>query len=171
MTQYGGRRPTYATTSRWSQTRHLRHRRGPRSPPRHRDAMPVAMVSLVLPRRIVCLSYAVLTDEHVNVTTRYIQHTHTHPFNGPFSGTTRAICKSAPHSRQMTMPVPHHSSFLQAGCPSCRPTNSVKALKTNQVYTNIILITTKPCLPRRVSLYQRPSSEEVVRFFFRFLPQ
>jgi len=23
-------------------------------------------------------------------------------------------------------------SFLQAGCPSCRPTNSVKALKTNQ---------------------------------------
>jgi len=23
-------------------------------------------------------------------------------------------------------------SFLQAGCPSCRPTNSVKALKANQ---------------------------------------
>ena len=27
------------------------------------------------------------------------------------------------------MPIPHHSSFLQAGCPSCRPTNSVNALK------------------------------------------
>jgi len=27
------------------------------------------------------------------------------------------------------MPAPHHSSFLQAGCPSCHPTNSVKALK------------------------------------------
>jgi len=27
------------------------------------------------------------------------------------------------------MPAPHHSVFLQAGCPSCRPTNSVKALK------------------------------------------
>jgi len=27
------------------------------------------------------------------------------------------------------MPAPHHSIFLQAGCPSCRPTNSVKALK------------------------------------------
>jgi len=27
------------------------------------------------------------------------------------------------------MPTPHHSSFLQAGCPSCRPINSVKALK------------------------------------------
>ena len=25
--------------------------------------------------------------------------------------------------------APHHSVFLQAGCPSCRPTNSVKALK------------------------------------------
>ena len=29
-----------------------------------------------------------------------------------------AICKSASRSRQITMPVPHHSSFLQAGCPS-----------------------------------------------------
>ena len=46
-----------------------------------------------------------------------------HPFNGPFSGT-------ASRSRQITMPVLHHSKvFLQAGCPSCRPTNSVKALK------------------------------------------
>ena len=84
-------------------------------------------------------------------------HTHTHPFNGPFSGTTRvsryqkgktnldllkqetvsgsgiswAICKSAPSSRQITTPAPHHLVFLQAGCPSCRPTNSVKALKAN----------------------------------------
>jgi len=80
--------------------------------------------------------------------------THTHPFNGPLSGTTQvgryqkvkpiwillkqetvigsgiswAICKSAPRSRQ------NHSStpplcFLQARCPSCHPTNSVKALK------------------------------------------
>jgi len=82
-------------------------------------------------------------------------HTHTHMFNGPFSGTTRVgryrkgetnldfteardsewqwhqlgICKSAPCSRQITTPAPHHSVFLQAGCPSCRPTNSVKALK------------------------------------------
>jgi len=82
-------------------------------------------------------------------------HTHTHPFNGPFSGTTQvsqyhkgktnlvllkqetvsgsgiswAICKSAPCSRQTTMPAPHHSVFLQAGCPFCQPTNSIKALK------------------------------------------
>ena len=71
-------------------------------------------------------------------------------FNSPFSRTTRltryqiwillkqekvsgsgiswAICKSAPRSRQITAPAPHHC-FLQAGCPSCCPTNSVKALK------------------------------------------
>jgi len=43
------------------------------------------------------------------------------------SGIIWAICKSAPRSRQ---PHQHPSlSFLQAGCPSCHPTNSVKALK------------------------------------------
>ena len=45
------------------------------------------------------------------------------------SGISWAICKTAPRSRQITTPAPHHSVFLQAGCPSCRPTNSVKALK------------------------------------------
>ena len=44
------------------------------------------------------------------------------------SGTSWAICKSEPRSRQKTMLAPP-LSFLQAGCPSCRPTNSVKALK------------------------------------------
>jgi len=79
-----------------------------------------------------------------------------HPFNVPLSGTTRvsryqkgktiwillkqeavsgsgiswAVCKSVPRSSQITMPAPHHLVFLQAGCPSCHPTNSVKALKT-----------------------------------------
>jgi len=76
-----------------------------------------------------------------------VTHTHTHPFNGPFvwdypgtrrakpiwillkhetvsgNGISWAICKSAPISS--TQPI----IFLQAGCPSCRPTNSVKALK------------------------------------------
>jgi len=42
-----------------------------------------------------------------------------------------AICKPAPHSRQIAMPAPHHSVFLQGGCPSCRPTNSIKALKAS----------------------------------------
>ena len=43
-------------------------------------------------------------------------------------------CKSASRSRQITMPVPHRSSFLQAGCPSCCSTNSIKALKANSWY-------------------------------------
>ena len=89
------------------------------------------------------------------------QHTHTHTqhtFNGSLSRTTRvsryrkvkpiwillkqetvsgsgiswAICKSAPHSRQITTPAPHRSSFLQTGCPSWCPTNSIKALKAYQ---------------------------------------
>ena len=47
------------------------------------------------------------------------------------SGISWAICKSAPHTRQITTPAPHHSVFLQAGCPSCRPTNSIKALKAS----------------------------------------
>ena len=82
-------------------------------------------------------------------------HTHTHPFNGPLSRTTRvsryqkgrpiwillkqetvsgsgiswAICKSAPRSRHYNHISTPPLSFLQAGCPSCHPTNSVKALK------------------------------------------
>jgi len=88
-------------------------------------------------------------------TTQVSRYTHTPPFNGPFSGTRQvsryrkgktnldfteaetlsgsgiswAICKSAPCSRQTTTPAPDHSVFLQAGCPSYRPTNSIKVLK------------------------------------------
>ena len=96
-----------------------------------------------------------------------VNHTHTHtpPFNGPFSGTTQvsryqngktnlnfteeqtvsdsgiswAICKSAPRSRQITTPATHHS-FLHSGCPSCRPSNSVKALKAKSVNQRLKLI-------------------------------
>ena len=55
------------------------------------------------------------------------------------SGISWTICQSAPRSRQITMPAPHHSVFLQTGCPSCRPTNSVKALKAKdaQRYSGI----------------------------------
>jgi len=93
------------------------------------------------------------------VTTESMQlYTHTHPFNGPFpglpgwagtrkvkpiwilleqetvsgSGISWTICKSAPRCRQITTPAPHHSVFLQTGCPSCRPTNSVQALKAKK---------------------------------------
>jgi len=46
------------------------------------------------------------------------------------SGIRWAICISAPRPRQITTPAPHHS-VLQAGCPFCCQTISVKALKTN----------------------------------------
>ena len=45
------------------------------------------------------------------------------------SGISWVICKSAPCCRQITTPATHHLGFLQVGCSSCRPTNSVKALK------------------------------------------
>jgi len=41
------------------------------------------------------------------------------------SGISWAIWKSAPCSRQITMPAPNHSVFLQTGCPSCRPSPTV----------------------------------------------
>ena len=44
------------------------------------------------------------------------------------SGISWAICKSAPRSRQITTPAPHHS-VSTGRMPSCCPTNSVKALK------------------------------------------
>jgi len=89
-------------------------------------------------------------------------HTHTHPFNGPFSRTTRVsryqkgktnldftvardsewqwhplghmqVCTSLQTENHASNPP---LSFLQAGCPSCRPTNSVKALKGYGVETS-----------------------------------
>ena len=90
-------------------------------------------------------------------------HTNTHPFNGPFSRTTRvaqyqkgktnldftevsgsgiswAICKSTSCSRQITMPALHHSVILQTGCPFCHPTNSAKALKAIIfLYSSVII--------------------------------
>jgi len=76
-------------------------------------------------------------------------HTHTHSFNGPFKGTTRvnqyqkgkpiwilleqetvsgsgiswAVCKSAPRSRQIATPAPHHSVFYRPDAlPAAQPT-------------------------------------------------
>jgi len=84
-------------------------------------------------------------------------HTHTHTFNGPLSGTTQVsryqkgktnldfteatdsewqwnqldhmqVCTSLQtDNHASTQPL----SFLQAGCPSCSPTNGIKALKVS----------------------------------------
>jgi len=87
-------------------------------------------------------------------------HTHTHPFNGPLSGTARVSRQyqkgktnldfteardsewqwhQLGHVQVCTLlQTDNHAStsllsFLQAGCPSCCPTNSVKAVKAIQV--------------------------------------
>ena len=89
-------------------------------------------------RKLICI---------LQVTT----HTHTHPFNSHFPGLPRwagtrkvkpiwillkqgtmsssgiswAICKSAPRSRQITMPTPHHSVFFRPDAlPAAQPTAS-----------------------------------------------
>jgi len=86
-------------------------------------------------------------------------HTHTHLFNDPLPKTTRVsryqkgktnlhfteakdsewqwhqlghmqVCTSLLTDNHASTPP---LSFLQAGCPSCRPTNSVKALKAENI--------------------------------------
>jgi len=61
------------------------------------------------------------------------------------SGISWAVCKSAPRSRQIATPAPHHSVFYR---PSCRPTNSVKALKAiivpNRLFFGYIVEVTAP---------------------------
>jgi len=82
----------------------------------------------------------------------YHTHKHTHPFNGTLSRTTQvsqyqkgktnldfseardsewhsgiswAMFKSAPHSRQITMPAPHHAVFYRPDTlPAAQPTAS-----------------------------------------------
>jgi len=98
----------------------------------------------------------ILNCGSLNASNKFIRlHTHTHPFSGPFSGTTRVsryqkgktsldftdardsewqwnqlgrmqVCNSLQTDNHASTPPLH---FLQAGCPSCNPTNSVKALK------------------------------------------
>ena len=78
-----------------------------------------------------CRSFVFRTQQVRDGGGRHTDNTHTHTHiwillkqeTVSGSGISWAICKSAPRSRH------HHSVFLQTGCPSCRPTNSVKALK------------------------------------------
>jgi len=89
---------------------------------------------LVLHFVLYCMTVFLSFVPHVSFAS-YIRHTH--PLNGPLSGTTQvsryqkgktnldfteardsewqwhqlAVCKSAPRSRQITTPAPHHSFF------------------------------------------------------------
>jgi len=101
-----------------------------------------------------------ITDEE-----QFIQQTHTHPFNGSFAGTTQVsryqkgktnldfteardsewqrhqlgnmqVCTLLQTGNHASTPP---LSFLQAGCPSCRPTNSIKALKAIIQQTHVYI--------------------------------
>ena len=99
--------------------------------------------------------------EHVHVKIKqcfsYHTHTHTLPFNGPFPGLPRwagtrkvkliwillkqetvsgsgiswAICKSAPRSRQITTPAPHHSVFYRLDALPAAQTTASKHWRHN----------------------------------------
>jgi len=106
------------------------------------------------------LASVILDMRGKNATQLLLCTTHTHPFNGPLSRTTRVsryqkgktnldfieardsewqwnplgrmqVCTSLQTDNHASTPP---LSFLQAGCPFCRPTNSVKALKASLYY-------------------------------------
>ena len=99
----------------------------------------------------ITLSANSKTYSVIHIITSSAKNTHTHRFNGPLSGTTQvsqyqkgktvwillkletvsgrgiswAICKSAPRSSRITMPVPHHSVFYRPDAlPAAQPTAS-----------------------------------------------
>jgi len=67
------------------------------------------------------------------------------------SGISWAIFKSTPRSRQITMPAPHHSVFLQAGCPFCRPTNQPHQSTEGRGWCNWSLLITHSIYDTTVS--------------------
>jgi len=106
----------------------------------------------------IILDYATHTHTHTRARAR--TRAHAHVFNGPLSGTIRVsrypkgktnldfteardsewhwhqlghmqVCTSLLTDNHASTPT---LSFLQAGCPSCRPTNSLKALKAKANY-------------------------------------
>jgi len=117
---------------------------------------PYPSVREYLPSTYICL---------FRYPTLNLTDTHTHLFNGPFSRTTQVsryekgktnwdftdardsewqwhqlghmqVCTSLQaDNHTSSLPL----SFLQAGCPSCRPTNSVKALKATDPKPNLTL--------------------------------
>ena len=111
-----------------------------------------------------------------------ITHTHTHPFNGPLSKTTRVswyqkgktnldfteaidsewqrhqlgrVCISLQRDNRANTPP---LSFLQAGCPSCHAINSIKALKAS------IIVIIMQQLMRHVSVIRMTNRRPIVEY-------
>ena len=117
-------------------------------------------------------------------------HTHTHPFNGPFPGLPRwagtrkvkpiwillkqetvsasgiswTICKSAPHSRQITMPAPHHSVFTGRipFMPPNQQRQSTEGWKKAET-TAMVTIARRPQVSHTASSYSMYSRRHVIR--------
>ena len=116
----------------------------------------------------------------------YDAWTHTHITHSPLSGTTLVsryqkgktnldfteardsewqwhqlghmqVCTSLQTDNHTSTPS---LSFLLAGCPSCHPTNSIKALKADEAWTHTVISTTLRCLDTdtRINLRERPES-------------
>jgi len=110
----------------------------------HTPVFPTVQACLRVSHSLLCM---VMPKQHT--------HTHTYPFNGPLSGTIQGsryqkgktnldftearssewqwhqlghmqVCTSLQTDNHASTPP---LSFLQAGCPSCCLTNSIKALK------------------------------------------
>jgi len=103
-----------------------------------------------------CRKFLSISENIARIQKKYLTaHAHTNPFNGPLSGTTQVsrshkgktnlhftgardsecqwhllghmqVCTSLQTDNHASTPP---LSFLQAGCTSCHPTNSIKALK------------------------------------------
>ena len=102
------------------------------------------------PRGLLFILYAACETSHKAIIELHSYHTHTHltalcPGLSRWAGTKKAkpiwillkqetvsgsgiswaICKSAPRSRQITMPAPHHSVFYRSDAlPAAQPTAS-----------------------------------------------
>ena len=114
--------------------------------------------SIILAPRVSLVRQQQSAVRQIKVLSKSDTHTRAHPFNGPFSRTTRVgryqkgktnldfteargsewqwhqlgcmqVCTSLQTDNHASTPP---FSFLQAGCPSCRTTNSVKALKASK---------------------------------------
>jgi len=67
------------------------------------------------------------------------------------SGISWAVCKSAPHSRQITMPAPHHSVYYRPDALPAAQLTALKALKVQALkamttwaqYSALLFITQK----------------------------
>ena len=105
--------------------------------------------------KVLILADRVVIKQLITAKDQVHKHTHTHPFNGPLSGTTQVsqykkgktnpdftdtrdsewqwhqlghmqVCILLQTDNLASTPP---LRFLQAGCSSCCPTNSIKALK------------------------------------------